>query len=358
MHESGSNAAQSPWQADRRAAEGMVPRLTIAIPTINRAHLIGRAVASAVAQTSPNIEIIVSDNGSIDETPAVIARYAGRGLRTFRHEVMMSAAEHGQFLFEQAQGEFFLGLSDDDFLEPEFAAEVLAMFDRHPELAFVYTGCAVHYEDCQVPALVGPAVEPGATFLAAHYAGKREISWCACVTRVRDLREVGPQPDNRILGDMFFWTKLAFRGPVGCVPRVLSHYVLLRSQNDNISHGTPPFVWARESRLLADEVIAASRRAGAGSDYLSRLIADARQQVARSSANQFVWTRVRGASLKETWKSLFDCLPYLSWNPKVLNRVAAALLLPRKLLRYLLLKAAARRAVARAANSGRETCQR
>jgi len=216
------------------------PRLTIAIPTLNRAGLLGRAIESALAQTSAATEIIVSDNGSTDETPAVIERYEGRGLRTFRHPSTMSAAKHGQFLMEQAHGEFFLGLSDDDFLEPEFSTEVLAMFDRHPELSFVYTGCAVHYEGFPVPALVGPSVEPGATFLAEHYAGRREVSWCACVTRLRDLREVGPQPEDRIMGDMFFWTKLAFRGPVGCVPRVLSNYVLMRSVNDNMSHGTAP----------------------------------------------------------------------------------------------------------------------
>ena len=273
----------------------MPVRLTIAIPTVNRAGLLGRAIESALAQTSPDIEIIVSDNGSNDETPTVIGRYAGRGLRTFRHSSTMSAARHGEFLIQQARGEFFLGLSDDDFLEPDFAAQVLAMFDRHPDLSFVYTGCAVHYEDRQVPALVGPPVEPGAAFLAAHYADTREVCWCACVTRVRDLRELGPQPDDRILGDMFFWTKLAFRGPVGCLPGVLSHYVLLRSQNDNISHGTPPLVWARESRLLADEVIETSRLAGADAGYMPRLLADCRRHIARSTANQFVWSRLRGS---------------------------------------------------------------
>src|SRR5689334_22793293 len=120
-----------------------MPRLTIAIPTVNRAALLGRAIESALAQTSKEVEIIVSDNGSTDETQAVIERYAGRGLRTFHHTVTMSAARHGEFLIGEARGELFLGLSDDDFLEPEFAAEVLALFDRNPELSFAYTGCAV-----------------------------------------------------------------------------------------------------------------------------------------------------------------------------------------------------------------------
>lgn len=335
--------------------EPITPRLTIAIPTVNRAGLLGRAIESALAQTSPDIEIIVSDNGSTDDTPAVIERYSGRGLRTFRHPSTMPAAKHGRFLIEQAHGEFFVGLSDDDFLEPEFAAEVLALFDRHPELSFVYTGCAVHYEDCQVPAVVGPPLEAGVSFLAAHYADRREVCWCACVTRVRDLLELGPQPEDCIIGDMFYWTKLAFRGPIGCIPRVLSHYVLLRSQNDNMSHGTPPAVWARESRLLANEVIEASRRAGADTDYLSRLQTDCHRHIGRSTANQFVWTRLRGASRAQAWNWIAGCLPYISWKPTVLSRLAAALVLPREPLRRLLLSGAARLAGARGTHGTKET---
>jgi glycosyltransferase involved in cell wall biosynthesis len=333
----------------------MAPRLTIAIPTVNRAGLLGRAIESALAQTSPDIEIIVSDNGSTDETPAVIQRYARRGLRTFRHPSTMPATKHGQFLIEQAQGEFFVGLSDDDFLEPEFAAEVLTMFDRHPELSFVYTGCAIHYEECRVPATVGPPLEPGANFLAAHYADKREVCWCACATRVRDLLKLGPQPEDCIIGDMFYWTKLAFRGPVGCVRRVLSNYILLRSQNDNMSHGTPPTVWARESQLMANEVIEASRRAGADADYLSCLQSDCRRHIARSTANQFVWTRLRGASRVQVWNCIAGCLPYLSWNPIVFSRLVAALVLPRETLRRLLLSGAARLAATRGASDSIRT---
>jgi glycosyltransferase involved in cell wall biosynthesis len=321
----------------------MTPRLTIAIPTLNRAKLVGRAIESALAQTSPAIEVIVSDNGSTDGSAGMVQRYAGRSrLRIFRHPVTMSAAKHGQFLFEQAQGEFFVGLSDDDFLEPEFAAEVLAMFDQHPELSFVYTGCAVHYEDCPVPAVVGPPIESGAAFLAAHYADQREVSWCACVSRVRDLLDLGPQPENRILGDMFFWTKLARRGPVGCVARVLSHYILLRprDQNDNISHGTSAPEWARESRLLADEVIAAARQAAANDSYMSRLRADCRLHVARSTANQFVWTRIRGVSAAKAWSWVPDCLPYLCWDAAVLTRLGAALVLPQGVLHTFVMKGA------------------
>jgi len=324
-------------------------RLTIAIPTLNRARLLARAIDSALAQTSPDVEIVVSDNASTDETPAVLQPYEKCGVRIFQQPQTISAARNGEFLIRQARGEFFVGLSDDDYLEPEFAAEVLAHFDRHPGLSFVYTGCAVHYENCQVPSMVGPPVELGTDFVAAHYAGKREISWCACVTRVRDLRELGPQPDDRIIGDMYFWTKLAFRGQVGCVPRVLSHYILLRpvEQNDNVSHATPAPLWARECRMLADDVLQRSRTSGVTEQRADQLKDDMRRHIARSTANQFVWTRVRGASLFQAWKWLPACVPYLLLSTDVAARLGAALTLPRPALHHFLINGARRLSIAR-----------
>jgi hypothetical protein len=323
-----------------------MPRLSIVIPTIgNRADLLDRAIQSALAQTSSDIEIVVSDNASTDEeTQSVIARHAPRGLRIFRHSSRMSAGEHGQFLLEQAKGEYFLSLSDDDYIEPDLAAEVLAAYDGNPLAGFIYTGCAIHYENIQVPCAVGPQSESGAEFLLNHYSGHREVCWCACVVRKRELLELGPLPDDRILGDMYFWTKLAFRGPVICVPRVLSHYILLRPQlqNDNISHGTSPFIWTRESWWIVEEVLETARNAGASEEYLSGLKYEARRHVARSAANQFIWTRIRGAQLSNALRWAIKCLPYFVFTWPVVSRLGAALLLPPKTLRNMLLRSASR----------------
>jgi glycosyltransferase involved in cell wall biosynthesis len=332
----------------------MPPRLTIAIPTLNRAGLLGRAIDSALAQTSQDVEIIVSDNASTDETPQVLRRYTDRGIRVFRQAKTIPASQNGAFLIGEARGEFFVGLSDDDYLEPDFAAKVLALYDRHPELSFVYTGCAVHYDEMQVPALVGPEVESGLDFLMGHFTGKREVSWCACVTRVRYLRALGPQPDDRIIGDMYFWTKMAFLGPVGCVPEVVSHYILFRTQNDNISHGTSPLEWTREVQLLADEVMEGSRKAGASAEYMTRLRRACLQHVARSAANQFVWTRIRGASMRKAWAWSFGCGPYIGLNLRALSRLGAALLLPRRVLRIALLRGAQNERLQRIRSNGDE----
>jgi glycosyltransferase involved in cell wall biosynthesis len=320
------------------------PALTIVIPTVNRAGVVGRAIESALAQTSDEIEIVVSDNGSTDDTPAVLSKYQDPRLRKIRHERTVSAEAHGNFLLEEARGEFFLGLSDDDYIEPEFAARVLDLYRRR-QLSFVYTGCMVHYARVSVPAVVGPEVESGTDYLAAFFDGKREVCWCACVTRVADLRAIGPIPEGTICGDMFYWTKLAFDGDVGCVAAPLSNYTLMNT--DNISSGAPVVRWAREMRMLADQVISGFEQAGVSRDETEALRAHCVEFVARSTANQFIWNAIRGKSRLRLLQDLRECAGFVSGDRSVWSRVAGALGLPRAVLVSVILKAAAQRAVER-----------
>jgi hypothetical protein len=203
----------------------------------------------------------------------------------------------------------------------------------------VYTGCLTHYAHAAVPALCGPERESGSDFLAAFFAGRREVCWCACACRLADMRAIGPIPPGRIFGDMYFWTRLARRGDVGCVDRPLSHYSFVTE--DNLSTGTPVAAWGRETRLIADEVLQAWP--ATGHDRLPSLQADMRDFVARSTANQFVWNALRGAPRAGLWRSLTELAPLLRASPRVWARLALALALPRHWLRALVLAAARRR---------------
>ena len=320
-------------------------KLSIVIPTVNRAQLVSRALESALAQTADDIEIIVSDNGSADSTPAVLARYQDPRLRQFRHEQTMSATAHGNFLIEQSAGEFFLGLSDDDYIEPDFAARALELLARHRDLAFVYTGCLIHYGSAVVACLTGPITERGTDFIRAFLAGNREVCWCACVTRVADLRAIGPIPEGRIFGDMFYWTKLAFQGDIGCIAEPLAHYTFMTS--DNLSSGVPAPKWARETQLLATEVMAAFGDFPEGTETAAALQRDCARFIARSTANQFVWNSIRGVGKLRLVEYLGPCLPFLGRELQAWPRVISALVLPGQWLRYLILRAAAKRAAQR-----------
>ena len=338
--------------ARTRGMKGIPIRLTVVIPTLNRAQLVGRAIESALSQRRDDIEILVSDNGSTDPTPSIIERYRDPRLRTIRHGRTMSAVSHGNYLIREVRGELFVGLSDDDWIEPEFCGRAIELYDRHPEIRFAYSGALLHYAEVAMPSLLGPEVESGEDFLRAYFAQKREVCWCASVCRTADLR-ADPLPEGRIFGDMYYWTRLALRGPVGCIRLHLSHYTAYGSEHRNVVSVSPVLEWAREVRLVADEVSAGLRSRLAPKE-LRAFERDAARYVARSTANQFVWNGLRGAGRLGLARAALTALPYLSDidNIVVWLRVFAGIVAPRWLIEQRMLAAARRNVSQRVAHPG------
>src|ERR1700754_2695434 len=91
--------------------------VSVIIPTYNRAALVSRAIESALGQTWPNKEIIVVDDGSTDNTAAVVRRFAG--VRYFHRPNGGQAAARSTGL-TAACGVYIASLDSDDVWEPEF----------------------------------------------------------------------------------------------------------------------------------------------------------------------------------------------------------------------------------------------
>jgi len=320
------------------------PRLTIVIPTLNRAHCVGRAIESALAQVGADIEVIVSDNGSSDGTAAVLARYDDPRLRKYRHETTIPPQAHGNFLLDNARGEFFLGLSDDDYIDPDFARLAINLYERRPDLSFLYAATTMHIADVDLPALHGPEVEGSLEFIAAFFGLLRNVCWCACVTRVADLRAVGPIPPDRFIGDMFYWCKIAFRGPVGCIQQPVSHYTFMTA--DNMTTGIGVLAWAQEVQRLANESLELFVRNSSDKESGERLRHAMARFVALSVASQFVWTAVRGAPKRQLAIATFKAQPYYRHLRAGWPRIVASLLVPRGILRRMVLREAAKLAAA------------
>ncbi|WP_313951405.1 glycosyltransferase [Accumulibacter sp.] len=323
------------------------PRLTIAIPTLNRAYCLAKAIDSALGQVSADVEVIVSNNGSRDETHELLDKYRDPRLRIFHRESTIPACQHGNFLIGLARGEFFLGLSDDDFIEPDFAARVIEAFDRSPSLSFVYTGCWIHFADVRVPAKIGPAVESGTDFVAGFLGGNRDPCWCACVTRTDDLRRIGPIPNGMLFGDMFYWTRLAFRGDVGCVAAPVSNYIVLGSGRDNLSTKASVIEWATEVRMLVEHMAADYWQATNDPEAAARLRRDLEDFVARSTADQFIWNAIRGVPRLGLLRAVAPALTFLlpgRGQAGLWLRIFGAIFGRRSVLRRTVLMAAAKKA--------------
>ena len=301
-------------------------RLTIAIPTLNRARDLRRAVDSALAQSSPAIEVLVSDNGSTDDTRAVLESYNHPRLRTYRHATTIPPAEHANFLIEVARGELFLGLSDDDYLEPQFAERIIALYDRHPDMAFAYTRCVTHIDSAVLVSPNAPELEDSLSFLRGYFTGRRQLFWCACVTRTGDLRRIGGLPPGTLIGDMHLWSQIVLSGPIGCVDELLSHYTYLAG---NSSIRIPVCEWSRENRAAMRRLTDQLAERQLPHDVREGIEREMRQYLARATANQIALNASRGASKRALLRALRTCGADLRGNLGVaVPRVLVALLLP------------------------------
>ena len=112
------------------------PLVSVVIPVYNRAHLVGRAIASVLAQSYGNIEIIVVDDASTDDLAAALDEFADPRLRRIAHPRNRGAAAARNTGVAAAGGTFVAFLDSDDLWLPDkLAHQVAAMRGQPPEVA-------------------------------------------------------------------------------------------------------------------------------------------------------------------------------------------------------------------------------
>lgn len=120
------------------------PLVTIAIPTYNRADSYLRgAIHAALGQTYDNIEVLVADNCSTDDTTQLVSGIADRRLRYFRQDANVGARNNMNFLLSKATGEYFLLYADDDQIDPDFVEVCIDAARARPTAGLITTGSRV-----------------------------------------------------------------------------------------------------------------------------------------------------------------------------------------------------------------------
>jgi glycosyltransferase involved in cell wall biosynthesis len=107
------------------------PLVTIGILSYNRPKDLRQAILSVISQTYPNLEILISDNGSfVEETKDVIREFAEKDKRIhfFLHNINRGPLFNFGFLLDNARGKYFAWLADDDYFTSHFVADCVGYF--------------------------------------------------------------------------------------------------------------------------------------------------------------------------------------------------------------------------------------
>ena len=200
-----------------------LPLVSIGIPTYNRASTLVKTIESVLQQTYKNIEIIISDNASADETQSICEQISidDRRVVYIRQEANVGAANNFTEVLRQSTGDYFMWLGDDDWIDPSYISECTNELVKHPDYSLVagkplfYVKANLAYEDIALNLMH----EDGRDRLLNYYRYVGENGVFYGLMR----RNQVPTIPNTMGGDWLMIAGLAFLGKIKTICNVSVH---------------------------------------------------------------------------------------------------------------------------------------
>jgi glycosyltransferase involved in cell wall biosynthesis len=114
------------------------PLVSVIVPTYNRPDYLREAVQSALRQNYSNMEILVRDNASTDETRKVVQSFSDSRIRYHRHAENVGPTENVIGGCREARGEYIAHLHDDDAWEPDFLEKLVPPLQQNSGAAIAF----------------------------------------------------------------------------------------------------------------------------------------------------------------------------------------------------------------------------
>jgi len=208
---------------------GLLPRVSILIPTYNRAHYLPQTIESALRQDYANLEVLLLDNASTDDTADVAARYGKDSrFRSLRNDTNIGMVRNWRYgVYECAKGEWFLLLSDDDYLiDDRYISKAMQIARPDSDVVIVYANGYILDEDSQTTIEItlpfAGIVDGRQVFLSRDQVRPQDFTLCNVMFR----RAVAIEQDafhnpNNLSCDSELFLRMSLLGRVGvCADRV------------------------------------------------------------------------------------------------------------------------------------------
>jgi glycosyltransferase involved in cell wall biosynthesis len=225
------------------------PLVSIIIPTYNRAALLKKALESARKQTYPNIEIIVVNDGSTDNTEEALASYRDDIIYIKQENQGLPTTKNVGL--SRASGEFIAILDDDDLFLPEKIERQVEMFRENPLLGVCATGA--YYIDAD-DRITGTCIPPTISRKTQVLQLLRQCLFIQSSVMVR--RKLHDELGNYKLilsSDYEFWLRSALHYPIGVIKEPLTMY--RRHKNQLTSEKYHPILAYEAKELILDIVL-------------------------------------------------------------------------------------------------------
>ncbi len=275
----------------------MDPLVSIVVPCYNQADYLAQAIESVLSQDYPRIELIVLDDGSTDDTRAVLATYAGR----FHYESHANMGQAGTLNkgWRMSRGEILSYLAADDFLLPGAVKKSVEKLLADPKIVLTY--CDFNRVDPESRVLwrvrapefsyrdlaVGIVCQPGPGVFFRRDAFERAGFWDELLRQIPDYA---------------YWLRLGLEGAFVRIPEVLAAY-RVHDRSQSLAPITP----SRAEEIV--NVISAHFRSGRVPPEIARAEPEAMSNAHIISARQHLRSGRCLAALKHM-QHAFEHHPY------------------------------------------------
>ena len=220
------------------------PTVSVVLPTYDRGDVLGRAIESVLAQTYREFELLVVDDGSTDDTAAVVGSFDDPRITYVEHANNRGACAARNTGIRESTGEFVAFQDSDDEWHPEkLRRQMDAFADAPASVGVVYTGFTRHGDGTETyhP---GPGVDPKEGDVRESLLRQNFVTTQAAVVRRRCLDDVGGF-DERLprFQDWELWLRLSERYEFSLVDESL---VTAHDRPDSISNDPHALVDARK----------------------------------------------------------------------------------------------------------------
>jgi glycosyltransferase involved in cell wall biosynthesis len=136
----------------RAMPDASTPLVTAMVPTYNGAAFIGRTLDSLAAQTWPNLEILIGDDRSTDDTLAVVERFAAAhpNVRILERTANLGWLRNSNELMAEARGELMFFAFHDDVVAPTYVEALVTALREDPDAVLAFSDMEVHELDGRV----------------------------------------------------------------------------------------------------------------------------------------------------------------------------------------------------------------
>lgn len=199
------------------------PRVTVVITCFNYGRYLAEAITSCLSQTGVEIEVIVVDDASTDNSLDIARNFAIRNtnVSVTSNQENIGAVESFNIGARLARGEFLVRLDADDLLSPGSLARSTLLAQSYPSIGLVY-GHPIHFI-AEPPSVLRTkttswTIWPGMDWLkVACVSGKNVITSPEVLMRTAVLRDLGYMSPLRYAHDMELWLRLSAFADVGYV---------------------------------------------------------------------------------------------------------------------------------------------